>query len=122
MPPSASVPTGLVKRRRRSAIPSRAGVTASSPWLEILGKEQSSSSSSTNRREFFSMYASTALVEITASFFHYASHVSQSEFHFSPRPNRANEIKWRTWSEKAFRDACPLDRAVHPSIWSVWRR
>jgi hypothetical protein len=38
----------------------------------MLGKAQSSSSSSMKRREFFSMYASTALVEITASFFHYA--------------------------------------------------
>jgi len=33
--------------------------------LEMLGNEQSSLSSPMNRREFFSMYASTALVEIT---------------------------------------------------------
>src|SRR5260370_17082312 len=86
----------------------------------MLGNEQSSSSSSTNRREFFSMYASTALVEITASFFHYASHVSQSEFHFSPRPNRANEIKWRPWSDKAFGEAATLDRPILLSISAVW--
>src|SRR2546427_2321113 len=70
MPPSSSVSTRSVKRPRRSAIQSRAGVTASSPWFEMLGKAQSSSSSSMKRRVFFSMYASTALVEITTSFFH----------------------------------------------------
>jgi len=53
------------------------------------------------------MYASTVLVEITTSFFHYASHVSQGEFHFSPRPNRAAEINWRSWSERAFAEAAP---------------
>jgi hypothetical protein len=35
--------------------------------LEMLGNEHSSFSSSTNRLEFFSMCASTALVEITSS-------------------------------------------------------
>ena len=40
------------------------------PWLEMLGKEHSSFSSSTNLRLFFSMYASTALVEITVPLFH----------------------------------------------------
>jgi len=38
--------------------------------LEMLGKEHSSFSSSTKRREFFSIYASTALVEITVPLFH----------------------------------------------------
>src|SRR5260370_3838018 len=86
----------------------------------MLGNEQSSSSSSTNRREFLSMYARTALVEITASFFRYASDGSESEFHFSPRPNRANEIKWRPWSEKAFGEAATLDRPILLSISAVW--
>ena len=66
------------------------------------------------------MYVSTALVEITASFFHYASHVSQSEFHFSPRPNRAGEIEWRPWSQKAFGEAATLNRPILLSISAVW--
>src|SRR5207302_5413310 len=65
MPPASSVSTRSVNFASRSASQSRAGWIASRPWLEMLGKEQSSFSSSTNRAEFFSMYASTALVEIT---------------------------------------------------------
>ena len=72
------------------------------------------------RREFFSMYASTALVEITGSFFHYANYVSESPFHFSPRPNRAHEINWHTWSEEAFSDARRLNRPILLSISAVW--
>jgi uncharacterized protein YyaL (SSP411 family) len=72
------------------------------------------------RREFFSMYASTALVEITGSFFHYANRVSQSPFHFSPRPNRAHEISWHGWSEEAFAEAGKLNRPILLSISAVW--
>jgi len=72
------------------------------------------------RLEFFSMYVSTALVEITGSFFHYASHVGQTEFHFSPRPNRAAEINWRGWSEEAFAEAARVDRPILLSISAVW--
>ena len=72
------------------------------------------------RLEFFSMYVSTALVEITGSFFHYASRVSQAEFHFSPRPNRAAEINWRGWSEDAFAEAAKVDRPILLSISAVW--
>jgi hypothetical protein len=43
-----------------------------------------------------------------------------SEFHFSPRPNRAHEIKWRGWSEGAFADAAKLDRPILLSISAVW--
>ena len=42
------------------------------------------------------------------------------DFHFSPRPNRANEIKWRPWSEKAFGEAASLDRPILLSISAVW--
>ncbi len=42
------------------------------------------------------------------------------EFHFSPRPNRAHEIKWRPWSEKAFGEAVTLDRPILLSISAVW--
>src|SRR6266571_4584657 len=135
MPPASSVSTRSVNRLSREAIQSRAGATASSPWLEMLGNEQSSFRSSTKRREFFSMYVSTALVEITISFFHYANvmsapsprpsagppyEVGRPDFHFSPRPNRAAQIRWRRWSEQAFDEAANLDRPILLSISAVW--
>src|SRR5260370_20030197 len=67
MPPSSNVSPRSVNRPSRSAIQLRAGCTASSPWFEMLGKAQSSASSSMKRRVFFSMYVSTAMVEITRS-------------------------------------------------------
>jgi len=39
---------------------------------------------------------------------------------FSPRPNRANEISWRTWGEAAFEEAEREDRLVLLSISAVW--
>jgi uncharacterized protein len=45
---------------------------------------------------------------------------SEGEFHFSPRPNRAAEIKWRPWSEKAFDEARQLNRPILLSISAVW--
>jgi len=45
---------------------------------------------------------------------------SEGEFHFSPRPNRAAEIRWRQWSEKAFEDARQLNRPILLSISAVW--
>ena len=42
------------------------------------------------------------------------------EFHFSPRPNRAAEIGWRTWSEAAFEEAKRLDKPILLSISAVW--
>ena len=46
--------------------------------------------------------------------------MSEGEFHFSPRPNRASEIKWRTWSEQAFEEARQLNRPILLSISAVW--
>jgi len=46
--------------------------------------------------------------------------MSQSELHFSPRPNRAAEIKWRRWSEEAFAEAGTLNRPILLSISAVW--
>ena len=46
--------------------------------------------------------------------------MGDSEFHFSPRPNHANEINWRTWSEGAFEEAGKLDRPILLSISAVW--
>jgi uncharacterized protein len=45
---------------------------------------------------------------------------SETEFHFSPRPNRANEIRWRRWSEEAFEQAVREDKPVLLSISAVW--
>ncbi len=46
--------------------------------------------------------------------------MGESEFHFSPRPNRAHEIKWRGWSDEAFAEASKLDRPILLSISAVW--
>ena len=45
---------------------------------------------------------------------------NEGEFHFSPRANRAAEIKWRPWSEKAFDEARRLNRPILLSISAVW--
>ena len=42
------------------------------------------------------------------------------DFHFSPRPNRAAEIRWRPWSESAFEEARAADRPILLSISAVW--
>lgn len=42
------------------------------------------------------------------------------QFHFSPRPNRANEIAWRAWSEDAFEQAKRDDKPILLSISAVW--
>ncbi len=41
-------------------------------------------------------------------------------FHFSPRPNRANEIQWREWGEPAFAEAQQADRPILMDISAVW--
>ncbi len=46
--------------------------------------------------------------------------MGETQFHFSPRPNRAHEIKWRGWSEEAFAEAGKLDRPILLSISAVW--
>jgi uncharacterized protein YyaL (SSP411 family) len=43
-----------------------------------------------------------------------------SGFHFSPRPNRAHEIAWRTWGDAAFREAKASDKPVLLAISAVW--
>jgi uncharacterized protein YyaL (SSP411 family) len=43
-----------------------------------------------------------------------------TRFRFSPRPNRANEIKWRDWSDAAFADAADRDVPVLLAISAVW--
>jgi hypothetical protein len=42
------------------------------------------------------------------------------EFRFSPRANRADRIRWRSWSEDAFAEALAADRPVLLSISAVW--
>ena len=41
-------------------------------------------------------------------------------FHFSPRANRAHEIKWRGWGEDAFREAKETGKPVLLSLSAVW--
>ncbi len=43
-----------------------------------------------------------------------------AEFHFSPRPNRAAEIKWHPWSASAFEEAKLSGRPILLSISAVW--
>ncbi|MDQ6722597.1 MAG: DUF255 domain-containing protein [Candidatus Dormibacteraeota bacterium] len=45
---------------------------------------------------------------------------NEGGFHFSPRANRAAEIEWRPWSEKAFEEARHLNRPILLSISAVW--
>ncbi len=44
----------------------------------------------------------------------------EGPFHFSPRPNRAGEIRWRDWSPEAFQEALAADRPIVLSISAVW--
>jgi len=41
-------------------------------------------------------------------------------FRFSPRPNRAAEIGWRPWNERAFQEAQVADKPVLLAISAVW--
>jgi uncharacterized protein YyaL (SSP411 family) len=41
-------------------------------------------------------------------------------FRFSPRPNRAAEIGWRPWGEKAFQEAQVANKPVLLAISAVW--
>lgn len=43
-----------------------------------------------------------------------------SPFRFSPRPNRAHEIDWRTWGKEAFAEADAADRPVLLCLMAVW--
>ena len=43
-----------------------------------------------------------------------------TDFHFSPRPNRAGEIAWNPWSEDAFTRAKALDKPILLGISAVW--
>lgn len=43
-----------------------------------------------------------------------------AEFHFSPRPNRAGEIRWRPWATDAFEQAKAEDKPILLAISAVW--
>ena len=43
-----------------------------------------------------------------------------TEFRFSPRPNRAGEIRWREWGDAAFREAALVRRPILLGISAVW--
>jgi uncharacterized protein YyaL (SSP411 family) len=42
------------------------------------------------------------------------------KFHFSPRPNRAHEIRWREWGDDPFREAAATGKPVLLSLSAVW--
>jgi uncharacterized protein YyaL (SSP411 family) len=42
------------------------------------------------------------------------------ELHFSPRPNRANEINWRPWEAATFAQARAEDKPILLAISAVW--
>ncbi|HET9476123.1 MAG TPA: DUF255 domain-containing protein [Dehalococcoidia bacterium] len=46
--------------------------------------------------------------------------MSETKFHFSPRPNRAHEIRWREWGEDAFQEAKSGNKPVLLSLSAVW--
>ena len=46
--------------------------------------------------------------------------MTSSEFRFSPRANRANEIHWMAWDEAAFARAAAEDKPILLSISAVW--
>ncbi|MGQ0561921.1 MAG: thioredoxin domain-containing protein [Gemmatimonadota bacterium] len=41
-------------------------------------------------------------------------------FRFSPRPNRARAINWRSWSAEAFAEAAAADRPILLNLTAVW--
>src|SRR5579864_5230217 len=43
-----------------------------------------------------------------------------SAFHFSPRPNRANEIQWQEWGTPAFAAAKEQAKPILLAISAVW--
>jgi len=43
-----------------------------------------------------------------------------TDFHFSPRPNRAHEIAWRAWGDDAFAEARQSDKPILLAISAVW--
>jgi uncharacterized protein len=43
-----------------------------------------------------------------------------TEFHFSPRPNRAGEIGWEAWGDEAFERAQREDKPILLAISAVW--
>ncbi len=45
---------------------------------------------------------------------------ADTKFHFSPRDNRAHEIRWREWGEEAFAEAKQQDKPILLSLSAVW--
>ncbi len=45
---------------------------------------------------------------------------ARTRFHFSPRPNRAHEIRWRHWSPEAFQEARTQEKPILLSLSAVW--
>ena len=46
--------------------------------------------------------------------------MSESPFHFSPRPNRAAEVAWNAWGPEPFERAQREDKPILLGISAVW--
>jgi hypothetical protein len=46
--------------------------------------------------------------------------MAETPFHFSPRPNRAHEVRWRQWGDEAFAEAKAQDKPVLLALSAVW--
>ena len=49
-----------------------------------------------------------------------ANLASADDFRFSPRPNKANLIQWRSWGQDAFDESKTTDKLIVLSISAVW--
>jgi len=49
-----------------------------------------------------------------------AGSVRAEEFRFSPRPNKAHLIHWRTWSNKIFQEAKKTGKPILLSLSAIW--
>ncbi|MBM4363087.1 MAG: DUF255 domain-containing protein, partial [Deltaproteobacteria bacterium] len=46
--------------------------------------------------------------------------MAEDTLHFSPRPNRAHEIRWRPWGSESFAEARAAGKPVVLAISAVW--
>ncbi|CAB1129662.1 Thymidylate kinase [Candidatus Hydrogenisulfobacillus filiaventi] len=46
--------------------------------------------------------------------------MAEAQFRFSPRPNRAHEIRWHSWGPEAFEEARAAEKPILLSISAIW--
>jgi uncharacterized protein YyaL (SSP411 family) len=57
---------------------------------------------------------------LVCSFFLVSHHATASDFRFSPRPNKAHLVQWRSWGPEALEEARKKNRLVLLSLSAVW--